>query len=136
MTNYRKQYLDHLERWLNYEEESSAPPIVEEGKTPPRKEPLPPKPRKRVDSLGFIDEARCDIAREVTKKNLLGGAARSKCVADQGKVSRMPIVLPLPSCARQEASEERAASEATLGFIEVQNQGKTVKQKIRSLLGL
>ena len=62
MAEYRKQYLDHLERWLNYEEDSSTPPVVEEGKATPPKKPLSPKPRKRVDS--FVGEACRDIARE------------------------------------------------------------------------
>ena len=94
MADYRIQYLDRLERWLNYEEVSSTPPIVDKGKKPPPKKPSPPKPRPRVDSLGFtdassfIDQARLEIAREVEKKNQLDGAARSKCVADQGKFSR------------------------------------------------
>ena len=75
MADYRKQYLDHLERWLNYKEESSTPPIIEERKKQPPKKPSPPKPRKRVDSLGFadslglIDEARRDIACEVARQN-------------------------------------------------------------------
>ncbi|KAJ4330863.1 hypothetical protein N0V87_009625 [Didymella glomerata] len=93
MANYRKQYLDHLERWLNYEEESSTPPIVEDGKIPP------------------------------TKKSLL-------------PVPCLPIVLPLPSCAREEASEEWANNKPTLEYTEAQNRGKTVTQKIKGLLGL
>lgn len=133
MANYRKQYLDHLGRWLNYEEDFSSPPTVEEGSKSPVKKSLSPKPRKRVDS--FVDEARRDIARDLARENQLNGAARSKCVADQGKVSCLSIVLPLPSM-REEASEEWASDEATLEFIEVKNQSETVTQKIKSLLGL
>lgn len=123
MAACRKQYLNHLKRWLNYEKESSTPPIVEECKAPPPKKPLPPKPRKRVDSQGSVDEqgfvnvARYEVAREVTKKNQLIGAARSKCVADQGKVACIPVVVLLPFCAREEANEEWATKEATLAFI-------------------
>jgi hypothetical protein len=85
--------------------------------------------------LGPIDEARREIAREVAKKNQLDGAVQSKCVADQGKVPCLPIVLPLPSCAREEASEEWANNKPTLEYTEAQNRGKTVTQKIKGLLG-
>ncbi|KAJ4395323.1 hypothetical protein N0V91_010922 [Didymella pomorum] len=106
MADYKKQYLDHLERWLNYEEASSTPPIVEEGQKSPPKKPSPPKPRLRVDSVCFTDassflgQARLEIAHEVAKKN------------------------------------QRATNEPIPASIEMQNQNKTMTHKIKSLLGL
>lgn len=95
MADDRANYLDHLERWLNYEDDLDSPQVAQ-GVLPAKPRAEPP-PRKRVDS--FVYEERRKVAHEVSEQNKCMGAPKSKCVADLGKVSRMEIVAPLPSCA-------------------------------------
>jgi hypothetical protein len=109
MAGDRAKYLDHLERWLNYEESSSSPPLDDDVKADmsvPTTKPLDIMTRNRIDS--FVDECCKNIALDVTKENGTNGATKSKCVAVLGKVTRMPIGTLLPSCARDEGDEKYA----------------------------
>ena len=127
MSEDRYNYLDHLERWLNYGHNIETPQIARAVLPPkPRVEPMP---RKRVDS--FVDEERRKVAREVAAQNVRMGAAKSKCVADLGKVSRMEIVAPLPSCAQDEDDEGFAG-----GPLEQPRLMQTMIHKIKDLLGV
>ncbi|KAF1924741.1 uncharacterized protein M421DRAFT_95278 [Didymella exigua CBS 183.55] len=125
----RKAYLDHLARWLDYEEESSTPPPVVDGTALPPKKPNQPKPRKRVDS--FVDEARREIARDVAKRNQMNGATLLKYDADLATVSRMEIVAPLPSYARDDEDEGFAD-----GPSEEPGLMRTMSQKVKDFLGI
>lgn len=79
----------------------------------------------------FVDEARREVARIVAEQNRLSGAARSKCIADLGKVSRMEIVAPLPSCARDEEDEGFAGRP-----LEKPSLLQIAAKKLRDVLGI
>jgi hypothetical protein len=111
MAGDRAKYLDHLERWLNYEESSSSPRLdddddVKAHMSVPTTKPIDIVTQNRIDS--FVDEYCVNIALDVTKENGTNGATKSKCVAVLGKVTRMPIGTPLPSCARDEGDKRYA----------------------------
>jgi hypothetical protein len=111
MAGDRAKYLDHLERWLNYEESSSSPRLDDDVKADmslPTNKPTDIVTRNRIDL--FVDEYCVNIALEVAKENETNGATKSKCVAVLGKVTRMPIGTLLPSCARDEGDERYVAA--------------------------
>lgn len=127
MADDRANYLDHLERWLNYEDELDSPQVTQ-GIVPPKPR-AEPSQRKRVDS--FVDGERRKVAHEVSEQNKRMGAPKPKCVADLGKVARMEMVAPLPSCARDEEDQRFAG-----GPLEEPGLVETVAQKVKDVLGI
>ena len=129
MSADRAKYLDHLSRWLNYEEACSTPLLADDAGAQNhvvvRKVVVQ---RRRVDSVLDVGAERAKIGIEVDKMNEARGSAKAKRVADMGKVSRLPIVVPLPTCARDEGSEEDAGG----GF----DPNETMLQRVKNVLGL
>ncbi|KAF9698248.1 hypothetical protein EKO04_003355 [Ascochyta lentis] len=107
MAEEKATYLDHLERWLNYEDELDSPPLAEGVNAQTVAEPVV---RERVDS--FVESERSRVALDVAKENMLKRAAKSKQVADLGKISRLDVRFPLPSCAKDEDDEDWADDRA------------------------
>ena len=128
MSDDRAKYLDHLSRWLNYEESCSTPLLADDAEAQNHIVVRKVVQRRRADSLLDVEAERAKIGIAVDKMNEARGCAKSKRVADEGKVSRLPIVVPLPSCARDEGSEEDAGG----GF----DPNETMLQRVKNGVGV
>lgn len=129
MSEDRVTYLEHLGRWLDYETESDSPEKVDGAAISLAKTKPSPTP-KSADSL--IEEERRKMALDVAELNRREGASKAKCDADLEEVKKMPIVAPLPSCARDEEGEEFAGRwmEGHDGLMQ------TVTKKVKAVLWL
>ena len=130
MARDRTKYLDHLERWLNYEEDLLSPPLDDDAmaqKPVPTTKPTGIVMRNRIDS--FVGEECVKNALDVVKESEANGVTKSKCITELGKATRI-TVIPLPSCARDENDEGYAGS----SFVPPSNE--TIMQKVKNVLGM
>lgn len=128
MAEEQETYLNHLERWLNYEDELDSPPLAHGVIAKTAGDSVQ---RTRHDS--FINEGRPKVALEVAAQKATKLAAKSEQVSDARKFSNVRVRFPLPSCARDEADEQYAGGE------ELDNQrepASTMVQKVKNVLGL
>lgn len=127
MSEDRATYLENLGRWLDYELDS---PEVADGAAVTLAKPKPSPAPTSADSL--IEDERRKMASDVAERNQREGACNAKCDADLEEVKNMPIVAPLPSCARDEEGEGDAGRwmEGNDGLVD------TVTKKVMAVLGL
>ena len=95
-----------------------------------RRKPKPSPAPASADAL--IEDERRKMASDVAERNQREGACKAKCEADLEEVKNMPIVAPLPSCARDEEGEGDAGRwmEGNDGLVD------TVTKKVMAALGL
>ncbi|KZM21403.1 uncharacterized protein EKO05_0006161 [Ascochyta rabiei] len=129
MAEEKATYLDHLERWLNYEDALDSPPLADGMNTEKVAQPVV---HKRVDS--FIASDHPGAALEAAEEDARDVAAKLKRTADNDNVTRLDVQFPLPSCARDEAdqgwADDRALREMKAA------QACSVVQKVKNVLGL
>lgn len=122
MAKDQASYLEHLERWLDYEDDLDSPQLAEGVLL---SKPKTEVPRKRVGS--FLDNKRRKQAKEHC--NQCTGGCKDKCATDRGDMARVAAGVPLPSCARDEEGEEYAGNAADTGLVDA------VKQNVKTVLG-
>lgn len=127
MAEDQASYLEHLERWLGYEDKVDSPQLAEGALlAKPKLHVLP----KRIDSV--VEEGRKNVIRNAEEQHKCAGAGKGKYIPDKDDAVRLALGVPLPSCARDEDNEEYAN-----GYVEEPVGGRvtTVKEKVKHALG-